>query len=101
MINLLKRFNIRLGSWSSAFAEDYAACEGCGTPWKFVDGHATKFTGPDGQDVGMTVVCVRCWPELTKVQRLECHKRVWERWLQSGRDRRNWWPLIEIAVLHE
>ncbi len=103
MIQLLRRLNIRLGPLAGRFAEGYAACESCGTPWKYVDGHRTCFALEKDAEQGITrsivVLCVRCWAEHSKISRLAFHKRVWERWLLAGRDRRDWWPAIESAVL--
>jgi len=95
-----RRISGYFGRW---FAPGYSACGRCRRPWKFCDGHSTRYSDSHG----CFPLCEQCWLELTVEQRMPFYRYlVWGTWASSycscancRPELESLWNEVEQAVL--
>jgi len=89
-----RRYQWRIGRLSRKLGPPgYSWCGRCKTTWNYVHGHSTTYA------LGRACfpLCVKCWAELTPVDRLPYYRQLFDEW---GRDDLTWAEL-KAAVLNE
>lgn len=74
-------------------APTFGWCYRCLIPWKFCDGHSTRYSASSG----CFPLCENCWSELSAEQRLPFYEQLCNAWGSDADER----TAIRSAVLTE